>query len=145
VRATPAAAGKTRVRGVVLHELAEVADLRGNLVAGEIGKFLPFEPKRFFVVHGVASRQIRGQHAHRKCHQFLVCVRGSCRVIADDGKRRQEFALDTPARGVYLPPLTWGVQYDYSADAALLVLASHPYDPADYVRDYDDFLRLVRR
>lgn len=144
-RATPAAAGKTRVRGVVVHELSEVADLRGNLVAGEIGKFLPFEPKRFFVVHGVASRQIRGQHAHRRCHQFLVCVRGSCRVIADDGTRRQEFVLDSPARGVYLPPLTWGVQYDYSADAALLVLASHAYDPADYVRDYDDFRRLVKR
>jgi hypothetical protein len=93
----------------------------------------------------VSSREIRGQHAHRKCHQFLVCVRGSCRVIADDGKRREEFVLDSPARGVYLPPLTWGVQYDYSADAALLVFASHAYDPADYVRDYDEFLRLVKR
>ena len=125
--------------------LAEVDDLRGKLVAGEIGEFLPFEVKRFFVVHGVSSRQIRGQHAHRKCHQFLVCVRGSCRVIADDGKQRQEFLLDTPARGVYLPPMTWGVQYDYSADAALLVLASHAYDAGDYMRDYDAFLRLVRR
>lgn len=142
---TPPGAGKTRVRGVVVHALSEVADLRGNLVAGEIGKFLPFEAKRFFIVHGVSSREIRGQHAHRKCHQFLVCVRGSCRVIADDGKRREEFVLDSPARGVYLPPLTWGVQYDYSADAALLVFASHPYTPADYVRDYDEFLRLVRR
>ena len=139
------AAGKTRVKGVVVHELAEVADLRGNLVAGEIGRFLPFDVKRFFVVHGVSSRQIRGQHAHRKCHQFLVCVRGSCRVIADDGRHRQEFLLDTPARGVYVPPKTWGVQYDYSADAALLVFASHVYDPADYVRDYEAFLRLVRR
>ena len=126
--------------------LAEVADLRGNLVAGEIGKFLPFEVKRFFVVHGVSSREIRGQHAHRKCHQFLVCVRGSCRVIADDGKQPRRNSCSTrPARGVYLPPMTWGVQYDYSADAALLVFASHAYDPADYVRDYDEFLRLVRR
>ena len=127
-----------------VHALSEVADLRGNLVAGEIGKFLPFDAKRFFIVHGVSSREIRGQHAHRKCHQFLVCVRGSCRVIADDGKRREEFVLDSPARGVYLPPLTWGVQYDYSADAALLVFASHAYDPADYVRDYDEFLRLKK-
>jgi acetyltransferase-like isoleucine patch superfamily enzyme/dTDP-4-dehydrorhamnose 3,5-epimerase-like enzyme len=140
-----AASGKTRVKGVFVQELAEVADLRGNLVAGEIGKFLPFEVKRFFVVHGVSSRQIRGQHAHRKCHQFLVCVRGACRVIADDGRNRQEFLLDTPARGVYLPPKTWGVQYDYSADAALLVFASHGYDPGDYVRDYEAFLRLARR
>ena len=144
-RAIPAAVGKSRVKGVFVQALTDVADLRGNLVAGEIGEFLPFEVKRFFVVHGVSSRQIRGQHAHRKCHQFLVCVRGSCRVIADDGKHRQEFLLDTPARGVYLPPKTWGVQYDYSNDASLLVLASHAYDPADYVRDYDQFLRSVRR
>ena len=133
------------MRGVVVHALSEVEDLRGNLVAGEIGDFLPFAVKRFFLVHGVSSREIRGQHAHRKCHQFLVCVRGSCRVIADDGTQRQEFLLDTPARGVYLPPLTWGVQYDYSADAALLVLASHAYDPARLRRDYEAFLRLVRR
>ena len=66
-------------------------------------------------------------------------------MIADDGRNRQEFLLDTPARGVYLPPKTWGVQYDYSADAALLVFASHGYDPDDYVRDYEAFLRLVRR
>ena len=144
-RAIPAAVGKSRVKGVFVQALTDVADLRGNLVAGEIGEFLPFEVKRFFVVHGVSSRQIRGQHAHRKCHQFLVCVRGSCRVIADDGKHRQEFLLDTPARGVYLPPKTWGVQYDYSNDASLLVFASHAYDPADYVRDYDQFLRSVRR
>ena len=144
-RAAAAAPGRTRVKGVFVQALTDVADLRGNLVAGEIGEFLPFDIKRFFVVHGVSSRQIRGQHAHRKCHQFLVCVSGSCRVIADDGKHRQEFLLATPALGVYLPPKTWGVQYDYSADASLLVFASHAYDPADYVRDYDAFLRLVRR
>jgi acetyltransferase-like isoleucine patch superfamily enzyme/dTDP-4-dehydrorhamnose 3,5-epimerase-like enzyme len=142
---TGAATGKTRVKGVVVQALAEVADLRGNLVAAEIGEFLPFDVKRFFVVHGVSSRQIRGQHAHRKCHQFLVCVRGSCRVIADDGRHRQEFLLDSPARGVYLPPRTWGVQYDYSADASLLVLASQAYDPGDYIRDYEAFRQLVRR
>ena len=88
---------------------------------------------------------MRGQHAHRKCHQFLVCVRGSCRVIADDGSRRQEFLLDQPAVGVYLPPKTWGVQYDYSPDAALLVFASHAYNASDYVRDYEAFLARVRR
>ena len=94
------------------------------------GEFLPFEVKRFFLVHGVPGREVRGQHAHRECHQFLACIRGSCRVIADDGRDRQEFLLDHPATGVYLPPMTWSVQYDYSPDAALLVLASHAYDRA---------------
>jgi hypothetical protein len=74
-----------------------------------------------------------------------VCVRGSCRLIADDGEHRQEFLLDGNSRGVYLPPMTWGVQYDYSADAALLAFASHAYKAADYIRDYDEFLRLARR
>ncbi len=143
-RTRTARAGKSRVRGVFVERLAAVEDLRGKLVAGEIDTFLPFKVKRFFVVHGVPGREVRGQHAHRTCHQFLVCIRGSCRVIADDGRHRQEFLLDGPATGVYLPPKTWGVQYDYSPDAALVVFASHAYDPRDYVRDYDAFLKLVR-
>jgi acetyltransferase-like isoleucine patch superfamily enzyme len=136
---------KSRVRGVFVEQLAAVEDLRGKLVAGEIDSFLPFKVKRFFLVHGVPGREVRGQHAHRKCHQFLVCICGSCRVIADDGRRRQEFLLDRPAIGVYLPPMIWGVQYDYSPDAALLVFASHAYDPGDYIRDYEAFRKQVRR
>ena len=145
IRGEAARGAKSRVRGVFVEHLAAVEDLRGKLVAGEIDAFLPFKVKRFFMVHGVPGREVRGQHAHRKCHQFLVCVRGSCRVIADDGSSRQEFLLDQPAVGVYLPPKTWGVQYDYSPDAALLVFASHAYDARDYVRDYEAFLKLVRR
>ena len=144
-RAAPPRPGKTRVRGVVLSALDEVADLRGGLVAAEIAKFLPFAVKRFFLVHDVPSREVRGQHAHRACHQFLVCVSGSCRVIADDGKRRQEILLNRNSLGLYLPPKIWAAQFDYSADAALLVLASHAYDPRDYIRDYDEFLRAVAR
>lgn len=132
------------MRGVFVHELAEIADPRGDLVVGELGQFLPFEVKRFFMVHGVSSPQIRGQHAHRTCHQFLVCALGTCRLIADDGRNRQEFLLDSSSRGVYLPPMIWAIQHDYSVDAVLLVFASHPYDAGDYIRDYDEFLRLVR-
>jgi UDP-2-acetamido-3-amino-2,3-dideoxy-glucuronate N-acetyltransferase len=145
VRTDTALAAQSRVRGVFVERMAAVEDLRGKLVAGELGKFLPFEVKRFFLVHGVPGREVRGQHAHLECHQFLACIRGSCRVIADDGRNRQEFVLDHPAMGVYLPPMTWSVQYDYSADAALLVLASHPYEARDYVRDYEEFLKLARR
>ena len=145
VRTETTRAGKSRVQGVFVVQLAAVEDLRGKLVAGEIEAFLPFKVKRFFMVHGVPGREVRGQHAHRTCHQFVVCVRGSCRVIADDGSRRQEFLLDHPATGVYVPPKTWSVQYDYSPDAALFVFASHAYDPRDYVRDYEAFLKLVRR
>lgn len=141
----PTPAGKTRVRGVFLKALGEVADLRGGLVAAEIAKFLPFAVKRFFLVHHVPGREVRGQHAHRRCHQFLVCVSGSCRVIADDGKRRQEFLLDRSALGLYVPPMVWAAQFDYTPDAALLVLASHAYDPTDYIRDYNEFLHAAAR
>lgn len=142
-RIETARTGKSRVRGVFVERLAAVEDLRGKLVAGELDAFLPFAVKRFFMVHGVPGREVRGQHAHRTCHQFLVCVRGSCRLIADDGRRREAFLLDHPGIGVYLPPKTWGVQYDYSPDAALLVFASHAYDAKDYIRDYEAFRKLV--
>lgn len=132
----------TEVRGVTVHSLAQFADIRGSLAVGEYGKHIPFMPQRFFVVYDVPSRETRGEHAHRECHQFLVCIRGSCAVVADDGRHREEFTLDDPGTGIYLPPMTWGIQYRYTPDAALLVFASHPYDADDYIRDYDEFRRL---
>jgi serine acetyltransferase len=131
---------KTPVRGVTFHTFPVIPDLRGSLTVGEFQKDIPFVPKRYFMVFGVPSREVRGEHAHRECHQFLVCVRGTCAVMADDGERRVEVTLDAPHKGIYLPPMTWGVQYKYSPDALLLVFASHPYDAADYIRDYAEFL-----
>lgn len=130
----------TSVEGVTLHRLPQHTDLRGSLSAAEFVSDLPFSPARFFVVHGVPSREVRGEHAHHQCEQFLVCVAGSCAVVADDGRNRTEVTLDAPNVGVYLPPLVWGVQYRYSADAVLLVLASRPYEADDYIRDYAEFL-----
>lgn len=128
------------VGGVTLHHLPVVPDLRGSLTVGEFERQIPFTPKRYFIVFGVPSREVRGEHAHRECHQFLICVRGSCSVVADDGRQRVEVDLDAPQRGLYLPPMTWGIQYKYSADAMLLVFASQHYDAADYIREYDEFL-----
>jgi acetyltransferase-like isoleucine patch superfamily enzyme len=133
----------TRVAGVTLHHLPQVDDLRGNLSFGEIGDQVPFEVKRYFLVYGVASKDIRGEHAHRALHQFLVCVHGRCHVVADDGKNRQEFVLDRPSLGLHLPPMVWATQYKYTEDAVLLVLASDKYDPASYIRDYCEFLAMV--
>jgi len=134
----------TGVRGVTLHELKCVQDMRGSLSVGEFGPDIPFEVKRYFLVYDVPSVEIRGEHAHRECGQFLVAVRGSVHVVADDGQRREQFVLDRPGLGLHLPPMTWGIQYRYTPDAMLLVLASHAYDPADYVRDYEQFLALAR-
>jgi hypothetical protein len=117
--------------------------LRGNLTAGDFEKELPFQPKRHFLVFGVPGQEVRGEHAHHECHQFLIAPHGSVSVVADDGSARREVLLDHPSLGLYLPPLTWGIQYKYSSDAVLLVFASHPYDPDDYIRDYDDFLEIL--
>jgi len=133
----------TPVKGVTLHRFPVIPDLRGNLTVGEFERQIPFKPLRYFIVFGVPSREIRGEHAHRECHQFLICLRGSCSVVADDGERKIEVQLDSPDRGLYLPPMTWGIQYKYSADAMLMVFASDYYDGADYIRDYADFHREI--
>ena len=131
------------VGNVKLYELLFVADLRGNLSVGEFEKNLPFTPKRYFLVFDVPSYKVRGEHAHKECHQFLLCVHGTCSVVVDDGERRQEILLDRPNKGIHIPPMIWGIQYKYSRDAVLLVFASEYYEPEDYIRDYDQFLGLI--
>ena len=132
------------VKGVAYHRLPRFEDMRGILSVGEFGRDLPFAPKRYFVVFDVPSTEVRGEHAHRLCHQFLVCVRGSMSVVVDDGTHREEFQLDRPDAGLHISPLVWATQYRYSPDAVLLVFASEHYDASDYVRDYDEFLRAIR-
>jgi acetyltransferase-like isoleucine patch superfamily enzyme/dTDP-4-dehydrorhamnose 3,5-epimerase-like enzyme len=132
------------VPGVRIISLPLVHDLRGNLVAGEFGELIPFRPKRYFVVFDVPSSEVRGEHAHRTLHQFVVCLKGSCSVVVDDGRQREEVTLDRPDLGMYLPPMIWAVQYKYSSDAMLLAWASEHYDPDDYIRSYDEFLVLKR-
>ncbi|TMW71327.1 isomerase [Thauera sp. UPWRP] len=134
---------QTAVAGVTFHRFPRITDIRGSLTVGEFERSIPFQPKRYFMVFDVPSVETRGEHAHRDCHQFLICVRGSCSVVADDGRNRQEFVLDSADVGIYLPPMVWGIQYKYSADAVLMVFASHYYDSADYIRNYSDFLREV--
>jgi UDP-2-acetamido-3-amino-2,3-dideoxy-glucuronate N-acetyltransferase len=137
-------AGETRVPGVKLHKLPVVDDLRGMLSFGEVENHLPFSPKRYFIVYGVPSQEVRGEHAHRELHQFLVCVQGSVSVVIDDGALRDEVLLNSPGLGLHIPPMVWGIQYKYSNDAVLMVLASDVYQATDYIRDYDEFLGLVK-
>jgi acetyltransferase-like isoleucine patch superfamily enzyme/dTDP-4-dehydrorhamnose 3,5-epimerase-like enzyme len=133
----------TSVPDVTIHVLKSVADLRGNLSVGQFGDDIPFRAQRYFIVFDVPVTNGRGEHAHRRCKQFLVCVKGTVAVIVDDGRLREEIVLDRPNLGLYIPPMVWAVQYQYSSDAVLLVFASEPYEAADYIRDYDEFLRLT--
>ena len=133
---------QTTISGVTLHRLPRIIDLRGNLTVGEFERSIPFMPRRYFLVFEVPNAEVRGEHAHRTCKQFLICVKGSCHVVADDGTNREEFILDDPSIGLYLPPKTWGIQYKYSHDAVLLVFASEYYDTQEYIREYEEFSRL---
>jgi UDP-2-acetamido-3-amino-2,3-dideoxy-glucuronate N-acetyltransferase len=141
---TKVAITPTLVRGVDVYEFPWVKDPRGDLTVGEFESGFPFRPKRYFIISGVPSGEIRGEHAHKECHQFLVCAYGRCSVTVDDGKTQLEVQLNRPNLGIYVPPMIWGRQWQYSADAALLVYASELYDPADYIREYDAFVTAVR-
>jgi acetyltransferase-like isoleucine patch superfamily enzyme/dTDP-4-dehydrorhamnose 3,5-epimerase-like enzyme len=133
---------ETKVKNVTIHRFPLIRDIRGCLSAGEFDEIVPFTPKRYFLVFDVPSIETRGAHAHHLCHQFLICVKGSCSVLVDDGENKLEVELSSPNRAVYIPPMVWGIQYKYSSDAVLLVFASHKYDPDDYIRNYADYLDL---
>jgi hypothetical protein len=139
---TEASLAGTDVARCSLHRLRLMTDARGDLSVGEFERDIPFAPKRYFLVFNVPEGEARGNHAHKLCHQFLICVRGSCHLRLDDGQHRRELTLDRPDLGVYLPPMIWGVQHTYSADAALLVFASEFYDADDYIRSYEQFCEL---
>lgn len=134
-----------RIPGVQLRQIRSAVDLRGSLVAADFASDLPFVPRRAFTVFDVPTTDVRGEHAHRECEQFLLCLAGSVSCVVDDGTTRQEFLLNQPDVGLYIPPMVWGSQYNYSRDAVLLVFASHEYDADDYLRDYDDYLELASR
>lgn len=118
-------------------------DMRGSLMVADFAHNLPFQPQRCFFVHDVQSHKVRGEHAHRNCEQFLVAVHGELSVVVDDGLQRKEVRLDSPSVGLYMPAGIWGIQYKFSADAVLVVFASHPYQADDYIREYSEFLMHV--
>jgi len=127
-----------------LWRLKRFEDMRGSLMVNEFTSDLPFIPKRTFFVYDVPSEDVRGEHAHRECAQFLICLKGSVRVVLDDGCRNKEVLLDSPEKGLYMPPMIWGIQYKFSEDAMLLVYASHPYNNNEYIRNYADFIASKR-
>lgn len=131
------------VGGSALYLMRRIVDARGALTVGEVPTEVPFSPARYFVVFDVPSLELRGEHAHRQCQQFLICLHGSCRVLLDDGQSRCEVTLDRPDMGVFMPEMIWGTQYRYTPDAVLLVFASRTYEADDYIRTYEEFISAV--
>lgn len=120
-------------------------DDRGQLVALEEKKDIPFEIKRVYYIYDTLEGVRRGFHAHRNLEQILVCVHGSCKILLDNGTEKETVLLDKPYEGLYISNNIWREMYDFSPDAVLLVLASSLYDEADYIRDYDQFLEFIKK
>ena len=131
------------IGGASLIRFPEVIDLRGKLAFGEVGGLLPFEVQRFFLVYGVPTTSIRGEHAHRTLHELLICTAGSVRVSLTDGRNRCEVTLSDPSVGLYLPPFIWSTQFQYQGSSVLLVLCSETYNSASYIRDHDEYVEIV--
>jgi len=118
-------------------------DERGQLVALEELKDIPFKVKRVYYIYDTLPNVVRGFHAHKNLKQILICIHGSCKIKLDNGKEKEIVLLDKPYEGLYVDNNMWREMFDFSEDAVLLVLASELYDESDYIRNYDDFLKFI--
>ena len=127
-----------------LVELHAESDARGRLTVAEFPGSLPFIPSRCFFVTDVPVGETRGVHANRLCHQFLVCLRGCVTVTVDEGNGRvADLELERATHGLWIPPYVWSTQTYTDVDAVLFVAASDPFNAADHIVDYDEFVSLV--
>lgn len=120
-------------------------DANGMLVAVEQQKDIPFEIRRVYYIYATLPDVRRGYHAHKTLEQVLICVHGSCKILLDDGNKKEIVVLDKPYEGLHVSKGIWREMYDFSSDAVLLVLASDLYKEEDYIRNYDDFLAFVKK
>ncbi|HEX3012019.1 MAG TPA: FdtA/QdtA family cupin domain-containing protein [Syntrophomonadaceae bacterium] len=128
---------------IVTYDFTIRGDERGSLIAIEENKDVPFPIKRIYYIFDVHDEATRGMHAHKTLRQVLVCVKGSCKILLDDGYERKSVALSEASRGLLVNVMVWHEMYDFSSDCVLLALASDFYDENDYIRDYPAFLELA--
>ncbi len=121
-----------------------LGDDRGSLVALESNKNVPFNIERVYYIFGTQKGVSRGFHAHRHLKQLALCVTGSCRIVLDNGKIREEVILDCSTTGLLIDDLIWREMHDFTPDCVLMVLANRYYDESDYIRNYQEFLTIVK-
>ena len=120
-------------------------DERGQLIAVEEHRDIPFEIKRVYYMYGTGEGVHRGFHAHKSLQQILICIHGTCKILLNNGYEQKVIYLEKPYEGLYVSNNMWREMYDFSPDAVLLVFASDSYNEDDYIRDYDEFLNFVRK
>lgn len=121
----------------------DLGDERGKLVVIEGNESIPFDIKRVFYIYGSDSTVVRGQHANRESEFVLINVAGTSKVRITDGEEEMIVELNKPMMGVYIPKMIWKDMYDFSSDSVLLVLANTHYDGKEYIRDYEEYLKMV--
>ena len=128
---------------IVKYVFQQHGDERGQLVALEEHKDIPFEIKRVYYMYDTKEGVRRGYHAHKSLQQILICIHGSCKILLDNGKEKKKVYLEKPYEGLYVPNNMWREMYDFSPDAVLMCLASEVYNEDDYIRDYQQFLDFI--
>lgn len=118
-------------------------DDRGKLAVFESINTVPFEIKRVYYLTDTKADVSRGYHAHKQLEQVAVCVAGKCRMLLDNGSKKEEIWLDSPSKAIRIEPMIWHEMHDFSLDCVLLVLASDHYDESDYIRNYSDFIEAI--
>jgi dTDP-4-dehydrorhamnose 3,5-epimerase-like enzyme len=119
-------------------------DAQGSLIALEENKEIPFAIRRVYYIFNTQHNVVRGRHAHKDLEQVIICISGSCEFTLDDGENREVFQLSQPTTGLYVGNNVWREFTDLSNDCVVMVLASRPYTPTDYIRDYDEFIKEVK-
>ena len=132
----------TSIQDLQVIELPVIHFRAGNISPIENLKEIPFETKRVFYLYDIPGGESRGAHAHKECWQFLIAASGSFEVLADDGSEKKSFFLNRPNKGLLIPPGIWASELEFSSGSVCLVLASHHYEPSDYIRNYDEYLQF---
>ena len=125
-------------------ELPKILDRRGNLSIVEENKEIPFKIKRTYWIYDVPGGEVRGGHAYKKSEEFIIALSGSFDVILDDSYCVKKYTLNRSYYGVYIPNRIWRRMENFSTNSLALVLSSTPYDPDDYIFEYEDFLKLKK-
>lgn len=123
---------------------AQLGDERGEMIVAECGKEIPFAIKRIFYMYDSKSDVVRGKHANRDSEFVFINLKGRCKVLIDNGFKREIVLLDEPNKGIYLEKMIWKDMYDFSEDAILLILSNQLYDSNEYIRDYKEYLKERR-
>lgn len=130
---------------VVKYVFQPHGDERGQLVALEELKDIPFKIKRVYYMYDTLPGVTRGYHAHKSLEQILICIHGSCKIRLKNGVEEKVIPLEKPYEGLYISNNMWREMFDFSEDAVLMVLASELYDESDYIRDYDEYLEFIKK